>query len=519
MRFFKGLIATLLMILGAAVAETAPAADASPAEAVVLANIAYQNADYALAARYFLQAARATGDAELAENAARSAARSEDIGLLREAGGFWSELQPDNIAAAEFLARVYADVGDLDAAVVQLDRIRRSYATGDDEGFDSLVPYLQRESNRLVAVELMKRLVLGHEKTPAAFYGLAYMQARAGQLEDALQAIEQALALKRDFYAAVRFKADVLVALKRAHAALAFLKQTLQRYDEHSLRVHYAHILRNQGDIDEAIRQYRIAVIDRRSQDEEDYIALGDLLQEQGRYAEAADIYQRLIAVDPELPQAWYHLGELAELTGDEVAAIDWYRKVPESQFYVEAGKRRALLLARRGDIAAARAQIADLRELHFIGTGAELSLLEGELLQNNGQLDEARQVYEAGLADAPHDAELLLARALLAKRQRDFAFFEAELKKLIRDDPQHVAGLQALGVALCQQRRYRDAEQYLAQLALLKPEDETVAGYYGEALWQTGHIHEAKEVWARALQKNPQSSELREFVGRYSVK
>jgi len=42
-------------------------------------------------------------------------------------------------------------------------------------------------------------------------------------------------------------------------------------------------------------------------------------------------------------------------------AALDWCSKVPESQFYVEAGAKA--LLAKQGDLATVRSQIRELRE------------------------------------------------------------------------------------------------------------------------------------------------------------
>lgn len=515
MRLVVVLIFNLLIISAAGADEDS--APLSATEAVLLANIAYQDGQYAEAARYYMLAARASDNAEAAENATRSAARADDAALLKEAGRLWAALQPEDIGAAEFLARVLTDIGELDEAVVQLDRIRRSYEGGADRGFDSLVPYLQRERNRRTAVTLMEKLVTGHEKTPAALYGLAFMQARAHMLEDALISIERALRLESDSERAIRFKSDILLALQRQPEALAFLKQAVERYDRRSLRVHYARTLRLNDEVDEAIRQYSI-VVDRNTDDEEDYISLGSLLYDQKRYQEAAEVYQRLIKLSPGLPHAWFYLGEIAELRGDFGAALDWYAKVPESQFYVEAREKRAVLLAKTGELSLAWEQIEALRQLNYVGVDIELALLEGDILRQAGMVKEAATVYEQALSLSPYDQDLLLARANLAKQQGDLAYFEAEVKKLLSEDPQHEASLLALGLALADQSRYREARQYLEPLSKMRPDNAQICGHYGEVLWHQGEKDAARKIWAQGLLNNPQSQLLHSLAGRYQL-
>ncbi len=493
------------------------ASEAELAELLLSANIAYQNGQYSEAAGYYLELAKLSDDAESAENAARAAARADDKVLLREAGRFWSRLAPEDLRAAEFLARVYSDIGDLDEAVVQLDRVRRSYLGGVDQGFDSVVPYLQRERNRRLAVTLMEKLVVGHEQTPAAIYGLAYMQARANLLPESLKTIDRALEMDADSARSIRFKADILLALEREEEALSYLKSALKKYDQHSLRVHYARALRFSGDIDESIRQYQI-VVDQQSDDEEDYLSLGDLLYQQKRYEEAVGVYQQLTTLNPELPQAWYYLGEISEKQGDIDAAIDWYAQVPESQFFIEAGKHRALLLADNGEVEQAREQIRTLRDYNYVGVGSELTVLEGKILQNAGQVQTAERLYDDALEETPDDQEILLARAILAKDSGNFEYFETEVRRLLADDPEYEDYQLALGLALAEKTRYHEAQEYLEPLSKLRPDDEILASHYGEILWHQGDKTAAQRVWAQGLLSNPQSELLQAITERYQL-
>lgn len=516
--FFCSLLSAPLYTVAYAADAKDSSSQASVSEAILLADIAYREGSYAQAARYYLEAARATDDVELAENATRSAARSDSVELLKQAGRFWSVLEPDNIASAEFLARVYSDVGEIDEAVAQLDRIRRSYEGGADLGFDSITPYLQRERNRRKAVILMQHLVIGHEQIPAAVYGLAYMQARAHLFDDALVSVNKAIALNKDSSRSIRFKADVLHALERDDEALSALKSAVDRLGQRELRVHYARLLQLNKLSDQAIEQYKIIVFDNNSRDDEDYIALGSLLYDAQRYDEAVAVYTKLTQVNPEMPHSWFYLGEIAEILSDDKAAIDWYSQVPESQFYVDAGKKRAALLAKRGDLAAARILIAELRALNYFGVGSELALLEGDLLQQANQPELAKNIYKVALEASPHDQDLLLARAVLAKNQGDEHYFESELEKIIESDPEHVDSLYVMGLFLAEQARYHEARKHFEVLSKLRPKDTTVAAHYGEVLWHEGDKAAAQQVWAQGLLINPKSKLIYTMTDRYSA-
>ena len=97
---------------------------------------------------------------------------------------------------------------------------------------------------------------------------------------------------------------------------------------------------------------------------------------------------------------------------------------------------------------------------------GASLALLEGDLLQQAGKPNAAKDTYSKALVALPNGQELLFARAVLAKNQGGQQYFELELQKLIAEDPEHGDSLSAQGVSLAEQVRYHEARQYLGPLS-----------------------------------------------------
>ena len=69
------------------------------------------------------------------------------------------------------------------------------------------------------------------------------------------------------------------------------------------------------------------------SGDAKDAIALtnlGNTLQAQGKLAEAIAAFRRALAIDPELPEAWYNLGNALQAEGELDEAVASYRRAIE---------------------------------------------------------------------------------------------------------------------------------------------------------------------------------------------
>jgi tetratricopeptide (TPR) repeat protein len=178
-----------------------------------------------------------------------------------------------------------------------------------------------------------------------------------------------------------------------------------------------------------------------------------------------------------------------------------------------------------------------------------QLYLIEAQTLSDNDKTGAAWQVLSKALQQFPDDLNLLYTRAMLAEKRDDLAQMEKDLRAIIQREPNNAMALNALGYTLSDrttrfaeardliERAHRltpndpavldslgwvnfrlgnldVAEQYLRQ-ALERFPDQEIAAHLGEVLWANGKQREARQVWRKFLQEQPDSPTLRSTVLR----
>ena len=145
-------------------------------------------------------------------------------------------------------------------------------------------------------------------------------------------------------------------------------------------------------------------------------------LRQAGRVAEAITAYERLLQLQPALPDSWYNLGWLRRRAGQHQAALDAYAQAlqhgvsgPE-----EVHLNRAVILSdhlARADDAAAELQRALQLNPRYVPAWLNL----GNLHEDRGRRDDAAGAYRQVLALEPSHA-LALARLAGVSTLRDAA-------------------------------------------------------------------------------------------------
>ena len=144
-------------------------------------------------------------------------------------------------------------------------------------------------------------------------------------------------------------------------------------------------------------------------------LAQGATLERQGRIPEAVVLYQSVVAERPELGDVWYDLGRLLRRMrrlDDALAAYD-QALAQGARDPQEIHLNRAVILAEdlnRPD--AAEAELKTALELAPAYAPAWLNL--GNLHEDAGRRDEARQAYESVLAIDPGHGTALARLAVL---------------------------------------------------------------------------------------------------------
>ena len=516
---------------------------------LLVADLAVQRKQYDLAVRNYLQLARSTGDPRVAGMAARVAIYSRNNALALEAARLWVSLDQEDPEARQAIIAAYIRNGHPEEATPHIDALLDMQA-GKEKGLRLLASLLSREQDVQAALAVMKQVVDKRQDDPEVLLSYAHLVLRSGDMQQALAVTDKALRLHPWWTDAVLIKARILQLMGRLEEANGLLAKAIRKHrGDPQLRFAYARLLMDQRHYEEALAQYRQLAEASPGNAELQY-TMGLLLLQLERYDEAARQLESIRRHGARFDDINFYLGWIAEKQGDPRKAIDYYAAVSRGPNYLEAGIRMAVLLARGGDLAAARQHLRQLRD-EVTAHRQRLYLVEGEILRDAGQPEEALALYTDALQETPADSGLRYARAIIAEQLGKLDLMEQDLLDILSREPDNVDALNALGYTLADRTdRYQEAYGYIKRALELSPGnnaildsmgwvlyrmgnyeeaikylrlslrlkmDDEVAAHLGEVLWVSGRHEEALRVWNEALEQFSGNKVLMDVIKRFS--
>ena len=517
---------------------------------LLLADIAAQRGQYAVAVDAFERAARATRDPRLAERAATIALYAKDYARAIAAGEQWIALQPGSIEAHETVADALMRLQRANEAVAHFAEILAlSSRQGLGHSYLKIAATLGRQGDRDAAVKIMQTLVERHPSVRESHYALAHLAVRTSDLDLAEAAIDRALSLSPDWEDGAVFKARVLVSKKDTAAAKRFFEQFLRAHPAAlSLRMNYARYLIDLKEWDKARAEFK-RVTEAAPQDGDAAYAVGLLALQGNRYAEAEQYLRRTIDLQPDNDQARLYLGQMAEQLKRYDDAMRWYKDVDDGQLYIEAQARVAMVLAAKGDLKGAREHLHGLQP-DSPQQRVQLVLTEDQILRDARMYKESLAVLTRALEATPDEGDLLYARALVAEKLDLIDMHEADLRRVLQKDAKNAHALNALGYTLADRTtRYQEALDLIQQALALKPDDAfildsmgwvqyrlgnyaeavkylkrafsiradaEISAHLGEVLWMMGERNAAEDVWRAALRDTPDNEALLTVIKKF---
>lgn len=531
--------------------STVQALDAETLFDVLVGELAAQSGQPNVAAEALGRAAERTGDARLAERAALAALFAKKYDAARSAAQLWVEKRPDSPEAREILAAALLELGRADDARAEFERLLKQERARNslDQTYLRIAAVLGRAANREAAIELMQQLVNLNADVASAHYALAHLAVRAGDLDIAVAAVDRALRLKLDWEDAALFKARILVSRKDIAQAQRYFAEFLESHPRaNNVRLHFARFLVDQKQWELAREQFK-RVAEQAPNDADSIYAVALLALQTNRLEEAQTYLARVLELRPNNDQARIYLGQALEEDKRYAEAAQWYGQVRSGELYVEARSRLAVVTAKQGDVDKAR------ELLHAVPADndqqrVQLVLAEEQMLRDAKRYPDALTVLNAALERMPGDKDLLYARALVAERLDMLALLESDLRTILTRDPRNANALNALGYTLADRTdRLTEARALLTQALEQKPDDPFVldsvgwlhyregntaeaikhlkraltirgdaeiAAHLGEVLWVTGDRTEAESVWTRALRDTPDNEALRAVIKKF---
>jgi len=339
------------------------------------------------------------------------------------------------------------------------------------------------EKKDFAAAEPLLQKVVGVD--PAnyqAWFDLGFVYSGLGKTEESIAAYRKSVAAKPDV-----FESNLNLGLVLAKAGQSDAEQFLRaatnlkptaNVDEGHARawLSLAHVLENSKP-EEAIAAYQEAA-KLTPKDIEPHLSAGQLLEKQGRFADAVQEYKQALAIDPNSADA---------LTG--LANIDM-----RGQRWADAEEDLHKLVTLHPDDAAAHMQL-------------------GRVLAAAGHSDDAIQELQTAVKLAPSDAAAKRDLADLCAEAKNFTIAEAQYHDLLAATPNDAELHHGLGKILMKENKYSGAQQEFLAAVKLKPDFGAAYGDLAAAAVENKNYElaiKAADARARFLPEIPVSYFLR---------
>jgi len=519
---------------------------------LLVAEIALKRGELEVAVENYMQAARDTQDEEIARRATRIAEFSQSNEIALESALIWTGIVPKSQEARQALVILLLRSDQLDEASNQLSILLENAQRDQLSALMQVVTQLSRERNQLSALKLMELLSAKHNDNPNVYFANAQLNMRFNRLDHAIIEADRALQLKSDWIEAIVLRGRILQLQNKTQAAIDHYEQAIKKADVDivSLRIAFARLLMDSKKQDLALAQY--VILSDLQPDNSDLIYAAGLLSLQAsKIDEAEKYFLRLQKDKSRVVEAIYYLGQIEESKDNFNNAIELYTQVNRGELYIDAQMRIAALLSKQDLFDKALLHIRSIRA-YDAKDKLKLYLLEGDVMLEASRYQEAFDIYNRALLDMPDESNLLYARALSAEKIDRLDILEKDLRSILKNDPNNVQALNALGYTLADKtERYDEALRFIKRAFALEPKDAAIvdsmgwvqyrlgnhqkalaylknameiigdveiAAHFGEVLWVTENKEEAINVWNQALEQSPDNKVILDVMRRFGL-
>lgn len=491
--------------------EALPAVALTPEllEKLLGAELAQQRGQWQSAYVAFLSAAQQTRDPRLAHRAADIALQANQEEEALAAVRLWHELAPNSEESDQYLASL--DILSDDMSGVKPILAKRLQAASPQERgplMFQMQRLLMRAKNKALAFSTLEQLLAPYKDNADSHIALAHAAFANNDAARARSETEAALAIQPDSELAILTMAEITPDKQTALSTLAaFLDAHPHAKD---VRRYYARLLIEQKEFRKASKEYDTLLVE--DPDNVTSVYAAGILAAQLHDYDAAEKhlkkYLALLAKNPDDTRdpapALLTLAQIAEERKDTSAALKWLAKVEPGDSYASAQFRRAQILAKRGDLAAARAVLNELKP-EGAREQAQVVMAEAQLLRDAGRSAEALRTLEAGLKRFPDDTDLLYDYAMAAEKVNKLDEMETALKHLIKLAPDNQNAYNALGYTFADRNiRLQEAQTLIEKALKLSPDDPFIMDSMGWVEYRLGHLKEAENYLQRAYDSRP---------------
>ncbi len=547
-RFATLIVVAALLLNGcASIAPQKESSAASPIENQLMAEIAMQRGAYQVASEQYLQLAQQSKDPEYARRATEFAFQYGFDATALASAERWAKLSPADPAANYYLAALYVRRNSLDAAWESLQLALGPAADRTAEDYMQLSTVLADNGHASRALQLYQRLHNEYPDVAGISAALAVLAAESGDLELAVAAARETIALAPDWVATRVWLARFLLAQDELYSAYEQMAFALEMNPGIELELELVSLIASAGEYAEALeRLERLQSRFPGSPDLQHTRAL--ILMQAGEPQLARLEFTELLADAFFVNECFWYLGQFALQEGGYRQAIRYFSRinsggwlvpsrVASSQAYLALGELEMALAVQREFAAdypkyAFETFVPRAEILYAIGRqtdalaaieaarqyqpwNAELYMYEGGLHEQSGDLNAAIKSFEQAVKYAPDNATALNALGYtLTVTTRRYKDAYGYISRALELEPENPAIMDSMGWVLYKQGKLAEAREWLER-AYAKLSDPEVAAHRGELLWAQGDQDGAQQIWQDALQENPDSAVLNATIKR----
>jgi len=514
---------------------------------VLLAEIALQRGNPALAAQTYADLAQSTRDPRIAQRAVEIANFAHTPQYALDAARVWHETDPGSVEALQSLTGLLIGMHKVEEAEPFLAELLARDGKAAAGGFLQLGRVLAGNPDKEANLRVVRSLAARHPVLPQAHLAVAQAALDAGDEAAALEEVRTAAQLQPGWELAAIYEAQILQ--RRDHAkAEQSLAAFLEKYPQaRDARLAYARLLAADRRYPEARVQFEKLLAAYPDNNEVVY-SVGLLALQMKDYRTAESSFKQLLQKGyRDADSVRYMLGQAAEEQKHWDEAKRWYSSVKRGDQVLGAQLRIAGVMAKQGKLDEARAY---LNGLHATGEQrVQVLIAEAQMLRDANHHRDAYDLLGKALDAQPDQPELLYDHAITAEKLERYDVLEKNLRTLIRVKPDYAHAYNALGYSfadrntrlpearkliqhalelspddayiidsmgwvLYRQGDLKGAEQWLRR-AYDGRQDAEIGAHLGEVLWKMGDRGEAERIWNESLKSSPDNETLQKTVKR----
>ena len=475
---------------------------------IMLGEMQVSRGDLGAGYALIMDAARKSGDESLYKRAVEIALSARDGNTALDGAKAWKKAFPLSRDANQHVLQIQVALNQLAESLMAL----RAYVQLSPESEQVLIInglpqiYAQVKDKELATAVVEQALVpfVSKPATAAASWtAIGRMQVSAKKLPQALESVTKAIAanptaIEPGFLALELFSLGV-------SQAEDILKPLLTDSSPPHLRLNFARVLIDLQRLPEASKQ--LASITKSQPDFTDaWLMQAAVFLELNKYEEAKQALLRYVELekvkeDPRLSQAYLMLSQIAVKEKKPAESEAWLSKIEDPEAVTQVQIQRANLLASRGEMAKARALLAELPENSPQAKRTKLQA-ELKLLRDYKMYEAGYQLLRKAVKAEPEDVDLRYELAMAAEKLNHMEEVEKLLRSVIADKPDFEHAYNALGYALADRNmRLPEARELIVKALEFSPEDPMITDSLGWVEFRMGNKQAALAILQRAFE------------------